>query len=215
MMAVVLLMLREDPDSKSGANPPATNQAQPTPTGGASNPGTNPATNPPTTQPTTNPPAPTTPAAPPAFTLPAGWRMRDNGSGFKVPVPEGWTYRDDGNGRARWSEPNGNRFLLIDQTRNPKPDPLVDWQQNEAARRDGYANYDRVRLARVKYFRSAADWEFTYNANSGTRLHVLNRGFITAPDQAYSIYWSTPDSQWQASKGMLDVIVKGFQPARR
>ena len=44
---------------------------------------------------------------------------------------------------------------------------------------------------------------------------MLNRGFVTAPDQAYSIYWSTPDSRWQASKGMLDVIVKGFQPASR
>jgi len=207
MMAVVLIMLRDDPDSKSGATPPAT-KGQPTPTAAA--------TKPPTTQPTTNPPAPTTaPAAPPAFTLPAGWRMRDNGSGFKVPVPEGWTYRNDGGGRARWTEPNGNRFLLIDQTRNPKPDPLKDWQQNEAARQDGYANYDRVRLARVKYFRSAADWEFTYNSDSGTRLHVLNRGFVTARDQAYSIYWSTPDSQWQASKGMLDVIIKGFQPAKR
>ncbi|GAA1839609.1 hypothetical protein GCM10009687_00520 [Asanoa iriomotensis] len=205
MMAVVLLFLRDDePADQRTANPPA-NATKPAPTQTT-------AGQPQTTEPTTNPPAPTTPAA---FVLPSGWRMRDDGSGFKVPVPEGWTFSRDGDGRPRWSEPNGNRFLLMDQTRTPRPDPRQDWLNNERARRSGYADYQRIRIATVRYWQKAADWEFTYTSNSGTRLHVLNRGFVTADDQAYSIYWSTPDSQWQASRDMLDVILKGFEPARR
>ncbi|GIF64702.1 hypothetical protein Ais01nite_27370 [Asanoa ishikariensis] len=204
LMAVVLLLLRDDPDSKKAANPPGPNQAQPATTDAATKPA-----------PTTKPPAPTATPTPQGFTLPAGWRMRDNGSGFQVPVPEGWTYRNDGGGRARWTEPNGNRFLLIDQTRNPKPNPRQDWLNNEAARKSGYGNYQRVQIKTVKYWRAAADWEFIYTTDSGNRQHVLNRGFVTARDQAYSIYWSTPDSQWAASKPMLDIIIEGFKPARR
>ncbi|SNT18380.1 Serine/threonine protein kinase [Asanoa hainanensis] len=210
MMAAVLLLLRDNSDTKKNPNTARTNPAaQAAPTKGATKPA-------PTSATTTKPPAqPTTPPSPPAFTLPAGWRMRDNGSGFQVPVPEGWTYSNDGGGRARWTEPNGNRFLLIDQTRNPKPDPKQDWLNNEQARKSGYRNYARVRIETVKYWRAAADWEFTYTSSSGTRLHVLNRGFVTARDQAYSIYLSTPDSQWRASQPMLQVMIEGFKPARR
>lgn len=211
MMAVVLLLLRDDPGANRGGDPPRTaTTTNPTKPGGQT---ANPTTNAPTADPTANPPA--TPPAEQGFVLPTGWRMRDDGSGFQVPVPEGWTFSRDDGGRARWTEPNGNRFLLIDQTRDPKPDPRKDWLNNEAARRDGYNGYHRVQIRTVKYFKSAADWEFTYNSNSGTRLHVLNRGFITAKDQAYSIYWSTPDSQWQSSRDELAVILEGFKPAKR
>ena len=143
--------------------------------------------------------------------------MRDDGTGFT-----GARSRTAGRSPTTTAaapggaEPNGNRFLLIDQTRNPKPDPRKDWLSNEAARKGGYSELPTgSRIATVRYWDSAADWEFTYTSNSGTRLHVLNRGFVTARDQAYSIYWSTPDSQWQASNGMLDVILQGFKPARR
>ncbi|MEV0715957.1 protein kinase [Asanoa sp. NPDC050611] len=216
MMAVVLLLLRDDDKpTDQRANPPAgaTKPGAPAGTTGGQTQTDNPQTgNPQTDQPGTKPSAA---SGPPAFALPAGWRLRDDGSGFKVPVPEGWTFSRDDGGRARWTEPNGNRFLLIDQTRTPRSDPVQDWRNNEEARKDGYQDYRRIRIAAVRYWKKAADWEFTYTSNSGTRLHVLNRGFVTASDQAYSIYWSTPDSQWRASRDMLDVIIEGFVPARR
>jgi hypothetical protein len=205
MMAVVLLLLRDDP---------AANRADPPRAGSTTN-----TTN--TTNPTTQPAAPTAkpattaPPTPAGFVLPTGWRMRDDGTGFQVPVPDGWELTRDDGGRARWSEPNGNRFLLIDQTRKPRPDPRKDWLSNEAARKGGYNDYRRIQIKTVRYWDSAADWEFTYTSNGGTRLHVLNRGFVTAEDQAYSIYWSTPDSQWQSSRDELAVILRGFKPARR
>jgi len=45
-------------------------------------------------------------------------------------------------------------------------------------------------------------------------LHVLNRGFVTAPDQAYSIYWSTRADRWAAELPRLQVVFAGFRPAR-
>ncbi len=147
------------------------------------------------------------------FTLPAGWSMRDDGTGFHVPVPDGWTAGHDSEGRALWRSPDRARLLLIDQSRQPKPDPVADWENNEKARRDGYQDYHRVRLKEVSYWDKAADWEFIYTLN-GTPTHVLNRGFITAPDQAYSIYFSTPDAQWADAGPQLATILAGFQPAR-
>jgi len=164
---------------------------------------------------TTPGPAPSAlPSSSGGFALPAGWQMQGDGTGFRVPVPEGWEFGRDDDGRAFWREPRSGTLLLIDQTRQPKPDPVQDWLNNERARRDGYRDYQRIRLEKVSYWDSAADWEFTYTSRGGNRLHVLNRGFITAPDQAYSIYWSTPASQWDSWRDDLDIVFAGFIPAR-
>jgi hypothetical protein len=112
-------------------------------------------------------------------------------------------------------EPGGGRVLGIDQTDNPKPDPLKDWQQQEAYRvaRGDWPDYHRIRLVRVDYFDKAADWEFTYAGSNG-RIHVLNRNFVTAPDKAYAIYWSTPDAVWRDNLDELELITSSFQPVR-
>jgi hypothetical protein len=104
--------------------------------------------------------------------------------------------------------------VLIDQTRYPKSDPVQDWLNNEAARKSGYDRYHRIRIEAVHYWDKAADWEFTYTSKGGTPLHVLNRGFVTAPDQAYSIYWSTRADQWNDELRRLQVVLDGFHPAR-
>lgn len=148
------------------------------------------------------------------FVLPAGWQMQAHDSGFRVPVPEGWTAGRDKDGRPLWRDPRSGVFLLIDQRRDPQPDPVADWQRNEANRRSGYRDYQRIRIEEVSYWDKAADWEFTYTTDNRNRLHVLNRGFITAPDQAYSIYWATPASQWDAWRDELQVVFDGFVPAR-
>ena len=140
--------------------------------------------------------------------------MRGDGTGFSVPVPAGWQFGRDSDGRPLWRDPGHTRLLLIDQSRHPKPDPVKDWLANEAARRNGYDNYVRIKIVAVDYWDKAADWEFTYTRD-GHPLHVLNRGFVTAPDQAYSIYWSTPASQWADDRSQLDVILRGFHPARQ
>lgn len=161
-----------------------------------------------------SPTAAATSSPPSGFVLQPGWRMRDDGTGFAVPVPATWRFSRDDDGRPLWRDPKTGTFLLIDQTRQPKDDPVQDWLANEAARRDGYRDYERIRIEAVDYYDRAADWEFTYTGGSGTRLHVLNRGFVTAPDQAYSIYWSTRADRWAAELPRLQVVIAGFRPAR-
>jgi hypothetical protein len=148
------------------------------------------------------------------FQLPAGWQWADDGSGFALPIPDGWRFGRDKDGRPYWSDPGSNTFVLIDQTRRPKSDPVKDWENNEANRRDDYNDYHRIRIEAVDYWDKAADWEFTYTSDNGTPLHVLNRGFVTAKDQAYSIYWNTRADQWGAELQRLRVVLDGFRPAR-
>jgi hypothetical protein len=115
--------------------------------------------------------------------------------------------------RVRYELPDG-RLLIIDQRDDPQPDPVADWKRQESIRvqRGDWAQYDRIRIVAVDYFQKAADWEWTYTARSGTRIHVLNRGFITGPKQAHSIYWSTPESRWAASLSDLQIILDNFVP---
>jgi hypothetical protein len=111
-------------------------------------------------------------------------------------------------------DPGRGRFLIIDQTTHPKPDPLADWQQQQASRRDSYPGYHLIRLEAVRYAPAerAADWEFTYY--HGNRLvHVLNRNILVNAHHAYALYWSAPASEWQASFHYFRAFAATFRPA--
>ena len=163
-----------------------------------------------TTTTTTTPTAPTSPSRAATETLPAGFRRYADPSGFSLAVPAEWSVSRR-NGRVYFREPGGSRLLIIDQTDQPQPDPVADWQQQERARRDGYRDYQRVAIEPVDYFRKAADWEFTYAGSSG-RLHVRIRGTITSSQQAYGIYWSTSDSRWQDDLSYWQTFTRTFRP---
>jgi hypothetical protein len=113
--------------------------------------------------------------------LPPGYRQYRDATGFSIGVPAGWSVSHQGL-YVYITPPSGGMFLLIDQTDHPKPDPLADWRQQEAARRGTYADYHLIRLAAVHYAEAerAADWEFTY-AGSGGPTHVLNRNVLANP----------------------------------
>jgi serine/threonine protein kinase len=164
--------------------------------------------------PPAQPPPPTAVPPPPQnqLTLPPGWRIYKDPTGFSVAAPR-WPISRDGT-IVYFREPSGQRRVLgIDQSGNPKPDPVADWTDLERRRlADGdWRDYQRIRLERVNYFLDAADWEYTY-AGSGGRLHVLNRGFIASEHQAHAIFWLTPDRTWAANKDEFDVIARSFRP---
>ncbi len=151
------------------------------------------------------------PADGPDSTLPAGWHYYRDNTGFTVAVPDGWT-RSDRGGIVYFRDPAGGRLLGIDQSSQPKPDPVADWQ-DQAARRvpaGDFPGYRQIGIRAVPYHVKAADWEFTYNGRNG-RLHVINRGAIFNDHQAYGIYWETPDDQWQANLPSFDLITRTFQ----
>jgi hypothetical protein len=144
--------------------------------------------------------------------LPAGWQDYRDPTGFSLYVPIGWT-RSREHTMVYFRDPASGRVLGIDQTRQPKPDPVADWrgQANYRVARGDFPGYQEIRIVDVPFWQRAADWEFTFNGRS--RQHVNNRGFITSASQAYGIYWQTNDSDWAAAYPALQLIFASFRPA--
>ena len=128
-------------------------------------------------------------------------------------MPRGWQVSHQGH-LVYIQDPTGARFLIIDQTTHPKPNPLADWRQQEAARISTYPDYHRIRLEAVHYAQAerAADWQFTYEQN-GQLTEVLNRNILVNPHQAYALYWSAPATQWLASYHFFTAFATTFRPA--
>jgi eukaryotic-like serine/threonine-protein kinase len=145
--------------------------------------------------------------------IPAGWHEFRNSTGFSIAVPDGWRVSHQGH-YVYLLPPSGAMFLLIDQSDHPQPNPLADWQQQEANRRGGYPGYHRIRLRAVHYAQAekAADWEFTYY-RQGVLTHVLNRNVLANAKHAYALYWSTPASQWKRDWHLFEVFARTFRPA--
>jgi hypothetical protein len=150
--------------------------------------------------------------APAVSDVPKGWYRYTDGTGFSVPLPNGW--KASKRGSEVYFQGKG-RLLIIDQTKSPKPDPVADWKNQEADRRGSvYRNYKKIRIDSVDYFQKAADWEFLYTTRAGNAQHAQKRGFIVGPKQAYGISWYTSPGDWDRAKADLEIIYKGFKPAK-
>ena len=136
-----------------------------------------------------------------------------NSTGFSIAVPNGWRVSHQGH-YVYLLPPSGAEFLLIDQSDHPQPNPLRDWQQQEANRESTYPGYHRIRLESVRYPQAekAADWEFTYY-HQGVLTHVLNRNILANSHHAYALYWSTPESEWGQGWHIFKVLAQTFRPA--
>jgi eukaryotic-like serine/threonine-protein kinase len=156
------------------------------------------------------------PAAPggAASTVPSGYYRFTNSTGFSIGVPAGWQIQHVGHYVYIRDPANGGIFLLIDQSDQPKPNPLADWQQQAAARQSTYPGYHLIRLVAVSYPQAekAADWQFTYDRD-GVEIEVLNRNVLANAHHAYALYWSTPASDWNAYYHYFQVFAATFQPA--
>ena len=88
---------------------------------------------------------------------------------------------------------DGGIFLHIDQSDQPNPNPLTDWQQQAAARRGSYQGYHAIRLAALSYPQAekAADWQLTYDRD-GIEVEVINRNVLANAQHPYALYWPTP-----------------------
>jgi serine/threonine protein kinase len=150
-------------------------------------------------------------AQPAGATLPAGWHRYTDQTGFTVAVPDGWSvFRRSG--MVYFKEPNGPRLFGVDQTDQPRMDPVADWQTQEAYRvsRGDFPEYERVAIQHVDYHVTTADWEFRYT-DHGVRTHVINRGAVFNDHQAYGLYWSTPEDEWAANVDNFRLITDTFQ----
>jgi hypothetical protein len=143
--------------------------------------------------------------------LPAGWKEYRDSTGFSVYVPEGWARSQ--RGTIVYFRKDG-KILGIDQTDDPRPDPVKDWRTQSRNRVEGgdFVNYQEVGIRAVDYFRKAADWEFLHTRD-GVRKHVNNRGTVVADDKAYGFYWQTRDSEWAEAQDDLQLVFDSFVPA--
>jgi serine/threonine protein kinase len=146
--------------------------------------------------------------------LPAGYYRFTNSTGFSIGVPHGWQVSHQGNYVYISDPSDGNIYLLIDQSDHPKPDPLADWEQQQANREGSYPDYHLISLRSVNYPQAekAADWEFTYDRN-GVPVHILNRNVLANASHAYALYWSTPASDWNADYHYFQAFAATFRPA--
>ena len=147
--------------------------------------------------------------------LPAGYHRFTNSTGFSIGVPEGWQIQHAGHYVYIIDPSNAGIFLLIDQSDSPKPNPLLDWEQQAANRASTYPHYHLIRLESVYYPQAekAADWEFTY-AKDGILVHVLSRNVLANAHHAYALYWSTPASDWNAYHHYFQGFANTFRPAK-
>ncbi len=74
--------------------------------------------------------------------------------------------------------------------------------------------YHLLRLEAVRYPQAekAADWEFTYD-RGGVLVHILNRNILANSHHAYALYWSVPQSDWNADYHYFQAFAATFQPA--
>jgi hypothetical protein len=160
-----------------------------------------------------DPPAGTGAPAPGA-TVPDGYRMYRDASGFSIVLPQ-WL-ADEGKGYDATShvfEGNGLK-LLVDWTVGADPSALADWQSGE--KNLNARNYHRIQLQAITYrqWTNAADWEWT--SGSGTTNHSLNRGFVTGNGKyGYALLWTSADADWNsaANTAARTTGFDSFQPA--
>jgi eukaryotic-like serine/threonine-protein kinase len=147
--------------------------------------------------------------------LPAGYYRFTNSTGFSIGVPDGWRIQHVGHYVYVIDPSNAGIFLLIDQSDSPKPNPLLDWEQQAANRGSTYPDYHLIRLESVYYPQAekAADWEFTY-VKDGILVHILNRNVLANAHHAYALYWSTPESDWNAYHHYFQGFADTFRPAK-
>ena len=147
-------------------------------------------------------------------TLPAGYHRFTNSTGFSIGVPAGWRISHVGHYVVVQDPASSGIFLLIDQSDQPQPNALADWQQQAAARQASFPGYHLIRLQAVSYPQAeqAADWDFTYD-RGGVEVHILNRNVLANARHAYALYWSVPEAQWTADYHYFQAFAATFRPA--
>ncbi|HVT67489.1 MAG TPA: hypothetical protein VHF26_07065, partial [Trebonia sp.] len=185
-----------------------------TPSGGTSPAGTSQPSQP-SQPPATSPSQPATGGGNAGYgAMPDGFYRFTNSTGFSIGVPSGWLIQHVGHYVYVRDPSNSGIFLLIDQSGQPKSDPLADWQRQAASRAGSYPDYHLIRLQSVSYPQAekAADWEFTYD-RSGVTVHILNRNILANAQHAYALYWSVPQAQWSACYHYFQAFAATFRPA--
>ncbi|WP_220182892.1 serine/threonine-protein kinase [Sphaerisporangium album] len=152
-------------------------------------------------------------------TAPApGFRRYEDVSGYAIDLPE--RLQSTPKGRSVGFGADGDvRAARVSRSPETSADILNTAKAAEArALKAGtYPGYKRLRLIMTRPTpypgTDVADWEFTYTATAGP-VHVLSRWVAVPGGPTYAIYWSTPQSRWDAHRPQLATVLSSFRPAR-
>jgi predicted Ser/Thr protein kinase len=205
-LVVIVPMLTKDDDKTPQANPTG-----PAATSGAAP--TSAAAPPPPTTGAPTPSASPTPSADPNA-LPAGWKLHKDPAGFALPIPDGWVRSQVDGNTVVFNQSNGPGILLVQWTNTPKKDAVKDWQGQEPNRASRVNNYQLLGIRSCDFWKTCGDWEWL-ETRDGQRIHVRNRGFVTASNRGYALRWEIAEKDWQANLPNFDRIAKGFVPDRK
>ncbi|MEU4719969.1 serine/threonine-protein kinase [Nonomuraea dietziae] len=161
-------------------------------------------------------PSPSPSASKTESALPDGWRMyKDKELDFSVGLPKGWDVYDRRGSQVYFRGPgaSSNSFLLIEQATEPGDDPYKDWKVQEPGARGNFGGYELIGIKKVDYMKAAADWEFTWNTNTG-KSKVRNRGFVTDNGKGYAIYWHTLAKNWKRDLRFFDTFAATFKSSK-
>ncbi|MFJ2084984.1 protein kinase [Micromonospora chokoriensis] len=205
-LVVVVPMLTKDDDKTPQANP----------TGAAATSGAAPTSAAAPPPPTTGAPTPSASATPSADpnALPAGWKLHRDPAGFALPMPDGWVRSQVNGNTVVFNQSNGPGKLLVQWTPTPKKDAVADWREQEPNRKRLVNNYQNLGIVACDFWKTCGDWEWL-ETRDGQRIHVRNRGFVTAKDRGYALRWEIAEKDWQANLPNFDRIAKGFVPDRQ
>jgi serine/threonine protein kinase len=167
-----------------------------------------PTTPPPTPEtPTPGTPSPqppsTAPPQTPGATVPPGYVETTDPAGFSFAAPTGWTRSDNGMGAGDYSPDSGGHVLRFAVVPNPsKQAPLDGFRQIEQSLTQ-QGGYTRIDLRANTYQGDpGAYWEFTFGSS-----HVGAQSFLTPNGTEYTIYLSTPDSDWASYQPVLTTVL--------
>ncbi|MEU7972120.1 serine/threonine-protein kinase [Micromonospora sp. NPDC049089] len=206
LVVVVPMLTKGDGDKTPQANPTgagATSGAAPTSA----------AAPPPPTTGAPSPSASATPSVDPNA-LPAGWKLHKDPEGFSLPLPDGWVRSQVDGNTVVFNQSNGPGKLLVQWTPTPKKDAVADWREQEPNRASRVKNYQYLSIKACDFWKTCGDWEWL-ETRDGQRIHVRNRGFVTAKNRGYALRWEIAEKDWQANLPNFDRIAKGFVPDRQ
>ncbi|MFF4191637.1 serine/threonine-protein kinase [Nonomuraea sp. NPDC001831] len=212
------LGLRSAPEDHSSRPPQARQSAKAHTSTSAPASGTEskpPATSTPSSSPSSSPSA-TPDKTEDADPLPSGWKMyKDKELGFSIGLPKGWDVWDRGGRQVKFKGPGAasNAYLMIEEAAKPGKDPYKDWKKQEPSLKHNFGGYKKIGIKKVDYMKAAADWDFTWNTNTG-KTRVRDRGFITENGKAYAIYWHTLNSHWKKDYHFFEGFAATFKPAK-
>ena len=145
--------------------------------------------------------------------VPDGYELHRDPQDFTLAIPEGWIRDEVTSFRVDFKSPDGTQYLRVEQQNPAGPDAAQAWYDLEPAVAGRLPGYNRIRIEPIDYRYPAADWEFTWQSESGNTIHVLNRGIVTDP-RGFALYMSGPDATWEtASLPVLENASATFRPS--